>query len=91
MAEDRLIAGIRCLQVLEKLDSYVADELTAPERTQIDAHLRECDWCTRFGGQYARVVEVLRTELDTAAAPSTRARKLAERLLSATDHGTPGV
>ena len=65
MAEGRTIAGIHCFEVLERLDDYVADELAPGVRQSIDSHLRECDWCTQFGGRYADTVRQLREALAT--------------------------
>lgn len=63
MAHDRLVAGIRCTQVLAQLSDYLDQELDAAARDQVDAHLRGCDWCERFGGHMAGVVTSLRREL----------------------------
>lgn len=82
MAEDREIAGIRCLQVLEKLDDYVAGELLETRRGQVEAHLRGCDWCTKFGGEYASLVSTLRAGLlDANESSKVEAEKLAESIL----------
>ena len=63
MPEDREIAGIRCMQVLERLDDYVDGALERGIAGRVEAHVRECDWCTEFGGRYAATVEALRTRL----------------------------
>ena len=90
MAEDREIAGIRCKQVLGKLDDYVADELSGTARKQVEAHLSGCDWCTKFGGEYASLVSTLRNGLVQFDEPVGRdARELAERLLRSTDQTEP--
>lgn len=89
MAEDREIAGIRCMAVLERLDDYVADELSADARTQIEDHLRGCEWCARFGGRYASLVTSLRARLLDEEPETDAARLLAERLLRGSDH-SPG-
>lgn len=82
MAEDREVAGIRCMQVLVKLDDYIADALPEADREQIEAHLRGCDWCTRFGGRYASLVSTLRGSLVKSKDTSQDdARKLAELIL----------
>lgn len=60
--------GLACGEVLTVLGSYVDGELPAAERTRVDAHLRGCTVCERFGGRYAAVVEGARQRL--GAAPS---------------------
>lgn len=63
---DRLVAGLRCREVLADLSDYFDGELP-PERTaRIDAHLAGCDWCERFGGRYAAVVGKFRAGLREA-------------------------
>ena len=57
---DRQIAGITCLTVLGGLETYLAGELDATDTLRVEAHLAECDRCTRFGGVYAEVCKDLR-------------------------------
>ena len=80
-AHDRLVAGIRCLQVLEKLSEYVDGELTPADKEKIDAHLQGCDWCERFGGEFSRLVSGLREDLETS---TDAGEELAERILAKT-------
>ncbi len=63
MPEDREVGGIRCSGVLTHLSSFVDGELEAVEVTQIEEHLRGCDWCRKFGGEYAGVVQRLQEKL----------------------------
>ena len=60
---DRLVAGMRCREVLERLSGYLDGDLPAPELAQVEAHVRGCDWCERFGGQFAESVALLKREL----------------------------
>jgi len=69
MAHDREVAGIRCTEVLESLPDYLEDSLPAPDRSRVEAHLRGCTWCERFGGDYAGAVTALRTMLREPAPP----------------------
>jgi RNA polymerase sigma-70 factor, ECF subfamily len=62
-AQQREVSGMRCGDVLERLSAYVDGELAADERARIDAHLRGCSVCERFGGRFAGVVHGLRVEL----------------------------
>ena len=63
---DREIAGIRCRDVLERLSSYLDDELTEEETRQINRHLMGCDRCERFGGRFGEAVAALHRELRRA-------------------------
>jgi len=60
---DRLVAGLRCRDVLAQLSDYLDGELTAEQITRIEAHLAGCDWCERFGGRFAAVVRAFRAGL----------------------------
>jgi len=57
------IAGLSCGQVLDRLSDYLDGDLPAPEREQLEAHLRGCDRCARFGGEFRAVVGALRSHL----------------------------
>ena len=85
MAHDRDVAGIRCLQVLERLSDFVDDELPGPERARIEAHLRGCDWCERFGSGFAETVRSVREGLGVA---QPVAGNLTKRLLRQLDDET---
>jgi anti-sigma factor RsiW len=81
MVHDRRVAGIRCAEVLEDLSDYVDGQLP-PDRTEaIQAHLRACDWCERFGGRFASAVALLRAELrEPEALPAGVRERLRWRL-----------
>lgn len=84
MAQDRDIGGIRCGEVLEHLAEYLDDEVSKRLRECIEAHLKECDWCERFGGSYAATVSALRQNLCDADPLEEALRdRLARRLSSA--------
>lgn len=78
MAHDREVAGLRCHQVLAGLSDYLDGELSEAEVQQVQAHLRGCDWCERFGNEMGAVVSRLRRELNVA--PKVQP-DVAERLL----------
>lgn len=65
MESEREVAGIRCGQVLELLPDYVEGRGAPVRREQVEAHLRGCDRCARFGGAYAGVAAALRRALLT--------------------------
>lgn len=64
----RECGGLACGEVLAVLGSYVDGDLPASERARVDAHLRGCTVCERFGGRYASVVEAARSRLGAAPA-----------------------
>lgn len=81
MAEDREVAGIRCMGVLERLSEYLDGEVPLELRAQIEAHLVGCDWCSRFGGHFSGVVDRLRTELrDAQSLDAPVAERLRRRI-----------
>lgn len=64
---DREVGGIRCREVLERLSDYMDGDLPVEEVRRVDAHLRGCDRCERFGGAFGETVGLLRRELAEAA------------------------
>lgn len=85
-AHDRQVAGIRCTEVLVDLSDYLEGELPRERVARIEAHLRGCDWCERFGGDFARAITGLRRELGPAVgAPEEVHERLMRRLGEATD------
>lgn len=78
---DREVGGLRCGEVLERLSAYVDGELDDGAVRLVDAHLRGCDRCERFGGRFAHVVAALRKELAGAEELSREVEtRLKERL-----------
>jgi anti-sigma factor RsiW len=60
---ERVVGGLRCREVLAKLSDYLDGELPAAEVALMEAHVRGCDWCERFGGQFAGSIALLKREL----------------------------
>jgi anti-sigma factor (TIGR02949 family) len=60
---EKVVAGLSCTQVLERLSDYLDGDLSVPDRTQLEEHLRGCDGCARFGGEFRDVVDALRRHL----------------------------
>ncbi len=60
---EKVIAGLSCGQVLDRLSDYLDGELPAPESARLEEHLRGCDGCARFGGELRDVVGALRLHL----------------------------
>ncbi len=77
---DRVIAGLRCRDLLPQLSDYVDGKLSAKEVGRVDAHLQGCVHCEKFGGEYGALVAELKSR-DTAPTvnPDVRAR-LANRM-----------
>jgi anti-sigma factor RsiW len=78
---DRVIGGLRCRDVLERLSAYLDGELTGAELTALETHARSCDQCGRFGGRFGAVVTALRQTATVPADDAGRSRRLADRLV----------
>lgn len=77
MSFGRVVGGLSCPQVLERLADYVDGDVDAELKAKIEAHLRGCDECTRFGGEYVEVVKGLRKQLGAGDdVPSSAAERL---------------
>ena len=78
---DRRVAGVRCREVLADLSAYLDGELLPERRRHIEEHLKGCDWCERFGGEFSAVVTAFREALRQPAPPDPNVRRrLRERL-----------
>lgn len=63
---DRVVAGLRCRDVLALLADYVDGELDPSTADRVNEHLRGCDACEKFGGEYGDLVTRLRAQLGVA-------------------------
>ena len=63
LEDEVTIAGLSCGQVLERLSDYLDGDLSPGDRDRLEAHLRGCDRCARFGGELRAVVGALRSHL----------------------------
>ena len=61
------IAGLRCSAVLAGLTEYLAGGLGAETRKSVEAHVRGCERCERFGGAFAATLRAIRA---SASEPS---------------------
>jgi RNA polymerase sigma-70 factor, ECF subfamily len=68
---EREVGGLSCSAVLTRLGDYVDGELAAEEVARVEAHLRGCHVCERFGGRYAHVVKSARARLGAPPALDT--------------------
>ena len=44
---ERMVGGLRCREVLERLSDYLDGDLAPAEVTRVQEHVRGCDWCER--------------------------------------------
>lgn len=77
---DRVIAGLRCRDLLSLLTDYVDEALGAEQLGRVDAHLRGCVHCAKFGGEYGALVGVLQNRLDAPTVTSDVRDRLANRM-----------
>ncbi len=63
MTTERIVNGLSCGEVLERLGDYIDGELKAEDREAVEGHLRGCRVCERFGGRIGSVVKDLREAL----------------------------
>ncbi len=83
---ERVVGGLRCSEVLADLSDYMDGHLSAARAGKIEAHLRGCDWCERFGGRFKLAVAALRRELGKADdVPREIRARLRDRLRRETD------
>jgi len=80
---EKVVAGLSCGQVLERLSDYLDDELPAQERAHLEEHLRGCEGCARFGGDLAATVRALKAHLEADRLPGG----FRERLRGALERG----
>lgn len=63
IANEVQVGGLWCGEVLDRLSDYLDGDLDAAVRAQLEEHLRGCDGCARFGGEFRATVEALRVHL----------------------------
>lgn len=81
MGGNKQVGGLWCFDVLERLSDYVDGELPAVDRAQVEQHLKGCDECTKFGGEFGAVVRGLQAKLGAKDdAPADVQRRLDEAL-----------
>lgn len=69
MRDEKTVGGLSCSQVLEVLSDYLDGDLADGVRRQVEEHLRGCEGCARFGGEFRTTVRALRTHLAQGALP----------------------
>lgn len=76
---DTVVAGVPCRDVLADLSDFLDGALSDDRVEQLQAHLRGCDNCARFGGHIALTLGALRTAV--VARPANTA--LGDRIMAA--------
>jgi anti-sigma factor RsiW len=78
LKDEQEVAGLRCSAVLAGLTEYLEGGLDAETRKSVEAHVRGCDRCERFGGAFGKAIQAIRS---AAAEPSPDVlRRLESRL-----------
>ena len=77
---DPVIGGLRCRDLLPLLGDYVDGELSAKKVGRVDAHLRGCLHCEKFGGEYGALVGELKSRLDAPTVSADVRARLANRM-----------
>ena len=77
--KERLVAGVRCSEVLAHLSDYLDGELDAATIEGIEKHLLGCPNCEQFGKNFGSMVASLRQESN---APESVELDALSRLLS---------
>lgn len=80
VVHEREVGGLRCSQVLARLGEYVDGELSAEVAAAMQAHVRGCGVCERFGGRFAAMVAALRAAQPGPAVDAPSLQRLREAL-----------
>jgi len=78
---EKVLAGLSCSQVLERLSDYLDGDLGPEERARLEEHLRLCDGCARFGGEFRATVQALRSGLGAVRPLPDRLREWLRRAM----------
>ena len=71
---------LRCVEFVEVVTDYLEGAMDARDRARLEAHLTECDGCTRYLAQIRLTIELtgrLTTDDVDALGPSAREELLA--------------
>lgn len=68
------VAGLRCGAVLAGLTEYLEGGLDAETRRKVEAHVRGCALCERFGGAFGETVKAIRARAAEEPPPEVLAR-----------------
>lgn len=77
----KVVGGLSCQEVLDRLSDYLDGDLTESARHAVENHVKGCDGCARFGGEFKSTVRALRDHLLRSPSPPARlVAKLREAL-----------
>lgn len=76
--DEKVVAGLSCGDVLARLSDYLDGDLPPEVRARVEEHLRGCEGCTRFGGEFRSTVRALRRHLARGDLPASLRRRISE-------------
>jgi len=68
----KTVGGLSCQDVLDRLSDYLDGELGVEARAAVEDHVKGCDGCARFGGEFRSTVRALRDHLLRSPSPPAR-------------------
>ena len=76
--DEREVAGLTCSAVMAALSDLIDGDLSDERRRQVEAHVRECQLCERFGADLSSLLSEMRLQM---AAPEPVADEVLQRLV----------
>ncbi len=67
------MSDLTCRELIEFLDSYVADELDAARRAGFESHLAVCGACRDYLAEYERSIALVRALRESPERPAAEA------------------
>jgi len=80
MEGERMLAGLRCGEVLAELSEYLDGNLSPARARQLQEHVRECEPCAKFSAELSAAVHALRAGLRTPSLDEPTASRFRQRL-----------
>lgn len=80
MDGERMLAGVRCGEVLAELSEFLDGHLNPARMRQLQEHVRACDLCQKFGSEFSAAVHGLRASLREPVLEAETAKRLRLRL-----------